>query len=148
MRHEQVGDRAVMQTYFFKSAATVMAMVMAMTAVVCRCGMAACISHATTAAIVQPEPPAHCERGCGKHDRASDEQQAPEKCGDCGEDKPSLDRSAAAGADAVIEVELFAPVVASIHPGRAETLLSHPGCKQGKTGPPIDVLGQSCTLLI
>ena len=137
-----------MQTYFFKSTATLMAMVMAMTAVVCRCGMAACISDATTAAVVKPEPLSHCERGCGKHERASDEQQAPEKCGDCGADKPSLERSAAAGADPVIEVELFSPVVASIHLSTAETLLSHPGCNQGKMGPPIDVLGQSCTLQI
>lgn len=137
-----------MQTYFFKSAATVMAMVMAMTTAVCRCGMAACFANAGAAAVIQPEPKSHCERGCGNHDRASDEQQAPEKCGDCGKDKPSLDRSPAAGADAVVEVELFAPVAEQIHLGTAAALLPHPGRNEDRAGPLIDVLRQSCALLI
>jgi hypothetical protein len=137
-----------MQAYLFKSAATVMAMVMAITAVVCRCGMAGCVSDPGTTAVVQPEPKSHCERGCDKHDLASDEQQAPEKCGDCGKDKPSLDRSAAAGADAVIEVELFAPVAEYIHLDTTAALLSHPSRDQETTGSPIEVLRQSCALLI
>ena len=136
-----------MQAYLFKSVATVMVMVMATTAVVCRCGMMACMSQASAAAVARPDPKSRCERGCAKHDGTSDEQQAPDKCGDCSKDKLSLDRSAASS-DPVIEVELFAPVTEYVDFDTAAPLLSHPSRDQGRTGPLIDVLRQSCALLI
>lgn len=136
-----------MQDYLIKSAAILMAIVMVLTAVVCRCGMASCITPGHARAVDRPEPQQECERGCGKHDRAPQQEHSPNKCNDCEKDKVVFDRPDP-GTDAVVQVQLFSPIVIPVWSEARAILLAAADRCQATTGPPIDVLRQSCLLLI
>ena len=135
-----------MHAYVLKPAAMLMAMVMAMTAIVCRCGMASCVSNAK-AKVVQAEPQKQCERGCGKHESAPQKKHAPDKCRDCAKDKTALDRPAPA-LEPVVEAQPFSPIAAVFDVSVTPAAAVHRTGDGVATGPPIAILRQACLLLI
>ena len=126
--------------------AILMAIVMAASPSVCRCGTSACDAPHSSA-IVRPAPaPSPCAHRCSKDQAQSPDAESPLRCADCQETDTAFERPTPA---AHLNFDLHALAARALDP------TVFPRASSGATrlpssplDPPIAILLQSCHLLI
>ena len=135
-----------MHSYLVKTASLFMAIVMAATTSLCRCGVAACHAQRETPAVQQHEAIPPCANHCPDDKPRSPDGDSPVKCPDCGKTSTLSERQAAAPEPVFQPSFSTTPAVdailAPLHSSRSLNLRTEP------LEPPIAVLLQSCILLI
>src|SRR5688572_8886306 len=135
-----------MHAYLVKTTSLLMAIVMAATTSLCRCGVAACHAQRETPAVQHQEAIPACANHCPNDKPQSPDGDSPVKCPDCGKTTTLSERQAAAP-EPVFQLSFSTTpavdaVLAPSPPSRSLNLRTEP------LEPPISVLLQSCILLI
>ena len=135
-----------MHPFLAKTAATLMAIVIATTASLCRCATSACDSSRRSASVQQPQEPAACPNHCSDDNPASPVPDAPARCTNCDAPATATEPKAPPAATSMELQPFLTPAldVISMPPASSRSLNLNPG----PLDPPIDVLLQSCILLI
>jgi hypothetical protein len=135
-----------MPSHLAKTASILMAIVMAATTTLCRCGVAACHNQRETATVQHQKAIPPCANHCSDDQPRSPDGDGPVKCPDCEKANAVSERQTAAP-EPVVQLNFFTtPAVDAILAPSASSRSIN--VRTDPLDPPIDVLLQTCILLI